>query len=66
MIKAASIIGSILVIIGLFIALLEALISFVGFLALAIKIIIVLAFIAVFAGVAFLVYRGWQDRRRNG
>lgn len=66
MLKASSIIGSILVIIGLVIALLEAVIGFVGFLALAIKVLIVLVFLAVFASVGFLIFRTWQNRRTNG
>ena len=51
--------------IALVIALLKALIGFVGFVALAIKIIIVLAFIALFLGVAFMIFRGWQNSRKR-
>ena len=65
MVKAASIGGSILVIIALVIALLKLLIGFVGFLALAVKILIVLVFIAVFAGVGFMLLRAWQSRRKT-
>ena len=64
-VKAASVLGSLLVIIALVIALLKALIGFVGFVALAIKIIIVLAFLALFLGVAFMIFRGWQNSRRR-
>ncbi len=63
-IKGAGIVSSILVVIALAIALLKALISFVGFLALAIKILIVIVFIGVFASVAFMAFRAWQDRQR--
>lgn len=63
--KGAGIVSSLLVIIALAIALLKALISFVGFLALAIKILIVIVFIGVFASVAFMAYRAWQDRKRS-
>ncbi len=57
--------GSVLVIIALVIALLKALIGFVGFLALAIKIIIVLVFVALLAGVGFMIFRAWNDNRKN-
>jgi hypothetical protein len=63
--KGAGIVSSILVIIALVITLLKAVIGFVGFLALAVKILIVIVFIGVFASVAFLIFRAWQDRRRN-
>lgn len=57
--------GSILVLVGLVIALVKALIGFVSFITLAFKILIVLAFVAVFAGVAFLVFRAWQGNRKR-
>jgi len=65
MLNAASIGGSILIIIGLVIALLEALIGFVAFIGFAVKVLIVIAFLAVFAGVGFLAFRAYQDRRRR-
>lgn len=64
-IKGAGIVSSILVIIALVITLLKALVSFVGFLALAIKILIVIVFIGVFASIAFMIYRAWRDSQRN-
>jgi len=64
-VKAASVLGSLLVIIALVITLLKALIGFVGFVALAIKIIIVLAFVALFVGVAFMLFRGWQNSGKH-
>ncbi|MGB7201782.1 MAG: hypothetical protein WBD16_05890 [Pyrinomonadaceae bacterium] len=64
-IKGAGIVSSILVIIALVITLLKALIGFVGFLALAVKILIVILFIGVFASVAFMIFRAWQGRQRN-
>lgn len=65
LIKGAGIVSSILVIVALVITLLKAVIGFVGFLALAIKILIVIVFIGVFASVAFMIYKAWQDRQRN-
>ena len=57
--------GGVLVVIGLVIALLKALIGFVSFVTLAFKVLIVLAFVAVFAGVAFFVFRTWQGSRKH-
>lgn len=64
-VKAASIFGSLVVLIALAIALMKTLIGFVGFLALAIKVIIVLAFIAVFAAVGFMIFRAWQAKKND-
>jgi uncharacterized membrane protein len=63
--KATGIGGSILVIIALVIALLKSLISFVGFITFAFKILIVLAFVAVILGVGYLVMKGISEKRRR-
>jgi len=63
--KGAGVIGSLLVIIALVITLLKALVGFVAFLALALKIVIVLAFVAVFGGVAFMLLRSWQEHKKT-
>lgn len=63
--KAASVGGSILVVIALVIALLKTLIAFVGFISVAIKIIIVLVFVAVIVIVGFLAFKAWNDKRKN-
>ncbi len=65
MLKAVSVGGSILAIIALVIVLLKALIALVGFVGFALKAVIVLAFIIVFATVGFMVFRSWQSSR-NG
>jgi hypothetical protein len=65
MLKAASITGSILAIIALVIVLLKALIALVGFVGFALKAVIVLAFILVFATVGFMVLRSWQANRNT-
>jgi hypothetical protein len=65
MFKATSIIGSLLVLIALAIAFLKAAISFVAFLALAVKLIILVVFIGLFAGVGFMVYKTWKDRKAS-
>ena len=57
--------GSLLVIIALVITLLKQLITFIGFITFAFKIIIVLAFIAVIGTVGFLVLKGFQNSRKH-
>lgn len=61
--KAASVLGSLMVVIALAITLLKALIGLVGFIAVALKIIIVLAFVAVFAAVGFMLFKAWQSKQ---
>ena len=61
--KAASVLGSLMIVIALAITLLKALIGLVGFIAVALKIIIVLAFVAVFAGVGFMLFKAWQSKQ---
>ena len=46
------------------IALVSELMALIGFFMFAIKIGIVLAFVAVFAGVGFLIFRTWQSNRQ--
>jgi hypothetical protein len=59
--------GSILVLVALVIALVKQLIAFIGFLTFAIKILIVLAFVALFIGVAVAVFRTWgRNQKRKG
>jgi hypothetical protein len=59
--------GSILVLVAMLIALVKQVIAFVGFLTFAIKILIVLAFIVLFVGVAFAIFRTWSanQKRKN-
>ncbi len=64
-IKAAGIGGSILVLIALAIALLKQLITFVGFITVAIKALIVIVFIAVFVGVGYLIYKSLKENRKT-
>ena len=61
--KASGIVGSIVVLIALAIAFLKSAIAFIGLLAFALKILIVVAFIAVFLGVAFLIVSGMRSKR---
>ncbi len=64
LVKGASLLGGLLVVIALVITLLKTLIGFVGFLALALKIIIVIAFLFLLASVGFMVFRAWQSKDR--
>jgi predicted membrane-bound mannosyltransferase len=63
--KSAGIGGSILVIIALIITFLKQIIALVAFLTSAIKILIVIAFIAVFALVGYLIFRAWKENSRQ-
>ena len=63
--KAAGIGSSLLVVITLLIVLLKSLIAFVGFLTGALKILIVLVFLAVIVGVGFLILKGIAEKRRK-
>jgi hypothetical protein len=56
--------GSILVILTLIITLLKQIITFIGFLTAAIKILVVLAFVVLFLGVGLIVFRSWNSRRK--
>ncbi len=63
--KAAGKWGSIVALVALVITLLKQIIAFVGFLTAAIKILIVVVFIAVFAGVGFMIFRAWNENQRR-
>jgi len=64
-IKAASIGGTIVLILALVVAVLKGVLTLLAFITGAIKLLILLAFIAVFAMVGLAVFRAWQDRRRS-
>ena len=63
--KGAGIGGSIVVILALVIYLLKTLIAFIAFLTGAIKIIIILAFVALIVGVGLMVFKGFFGRRSS-
>ena len=56
--------GSVFVIITLIITLLKQIIAFIGFLTFAIKILVVLVFIALILAVGAMVLRSWQSNRK--
>ena len=63
--KAAGKWGGILVLIALLISLLKTVITFIGFLTGAIKILIILVFVALILAIGVIVLKGWKEARRN-
>jgi len=63
--KAAGKWGGILVLIALLISLLKTIITFIGFLTGAIKILIILVFVFLIVGIGFMVLKGWKEARRH-
>ncbi len=57
--------GGILVLIALLISMMKTLITFIGFLTGAIKILIILVFVALIIGIAVIVLKGLKEARRN-
>ena len=57
--------GSILVLVALVITLVKQLIAFIGFLTFAIKIVIVLAFVVLFLGVAIAIFRSISRNKKQ-
>ena len=47
------------------IALVAQLLALISFLMFAVKIIIVIAFVGLIAGVGFMIFRGWQNSRQE-
>ncbi len=62
--KAAGIGGTILAILALVIVFLKQIIAFIGLLSFIIKIAVVLIFVAVFLGVAIMIFRTWNERKK--
>lgn len=62
---ATGIVGSILVIVALVIAVLKGLLALIAFITTAIKVIVILAFVAVFIGIGLMAFRTWQSSRKT-
>lgn len=62
--KAAGKWGSVFAILALIITLLKQIIAFIGFLTTAIKLFVVLAFVALFLAVGLMVVRTWSQNRK--
>jgi hypothetical protein len=63
--KAAGKWGGIFVLIALLITLVKSLIAFVGFITFAVKILLVVAFVAMLVGVGYLVLKGVSNAKRS-
>jgi hypothetical protein len=63
--RAAGKWGSILALIALAVLALRQIIVLIGILTFAIKAGIVLAFLALFFGVAFMIFRSWKEHKRE-
>jgi hypothetical protein len=62
---AAGIIGSILAIIALVIAVLKGILGLISFITLAIKILVIGVFVAVFIIIGLMVFRTIRDNRKS-
>lgn len=57
--------ASLLVILALVITLLKQIIGFIGIITTVIKLLVVLVFVAVFIGVALMIFRTWKENRKT-
>lgn len=57
--------GSVLAILALVITLLKQVIGFIAFLTTAIKVIIVLVFVALIIGIGMMIIRSWQGAKKS-
>jgi uncharacterized membrane protein (DUF373 family) len=65
MLRVAGKWGGILTLIALAIFVLRQLIIFIGFVTFAIKAALVLAFLGLLLGVAYLIFKSWSDRKKE-
>ena len=62
--RATGIGGSVLVILALIITFLKQIIAFIGFLTMAIKLLVILVFVALLLAIGFMVIKTWNAKRR--
>jgi len=62
--RATGIGGSVLVILALVITFLKQIIAFIGFLTMAIKLFVILVFVALLVTVGFMVLKTWNAKRK--
>ncbi len=62
--KAAGVGGSLLILIALLITFMKSIIVFIGFITGAIKVLIVLVFIALIIGIGYMILKGWNESRK--
>ena len=65
MLMAASKWGGILALIALLVVAVKQFIVLIGIIGFAIKALLVLAFLALFLGVGFMIYKAWANNRRE-
>ena len=65
LLKAAGAVGSLLALIALIMVFLKTIIGFIAFLTGAIKIFIIVLFIALIVGIGLMVLKGFKETRRN-
>ena len=63
--KTAGILGSLLTLIALMIAFLRQLIDLVGFMMMAVKLVLFLGFIGLFLFIGLVAYRTFRERKRE-
>ncbi len=62
--RAAGVGSSLIVLIALMIAFFKQIITFIAFLTGAIKLLIVLVFVALIIGIGYMVLKGWNESRK--
>ena len=62
--RATGVGGSILVILALVITFLKQIIAFIGFLTMAIKLVVILGFIGLLAVIGFMIIKSWNSKRK--
>jgi hypothetical protein len=62
--RATGIGGSVLVILALVITFLKQIIAFIGFLTMAIKLLVILVFVVLLVAIGFMVLKTWNAKRR--
>ena len=63
--KSAGIVSSIMVLIALAITLLKMLISLIGFIGVAFKVLVVLVFVALIVAIGLMILKSWKTARRS-
>ena len=63
--KSAGIVSSIMVLIALAITLLKMVISLIGFIGVAFKVLVVLVFVALIVAIGLMVLKSWKTARRS-
>ena len=63
--KSAGIVSSIMVLIALAITLLKMVISLIGFIGVAFKVLVVLVFVALIVAIGLMILKSWKTARRS-